>query len=179
MGNNSHGVLIAAMGLLTLPLSVDFMCIAVQTFTSTELRPIEAHLRAERVDVNRATVGALAAVPGISELTASALVTHRERWGPFCSSAALTAVSGIGEITARQLHPYLSFGRTQPVEIALNQLSSDELREFNGVGQVISGRIIDARARLGGFECMDQLVAVRGISWRLAEELWSAPPRRP
>jgi competence protein ComEA len=48
------------------------------------------------VDVNRATVQELQVLPGVGPAIAAAIVTHRERRGPFTSVDALLDVTGIG-----------------------------------------------------------------------------------
>jgi competence protein ComEA len=48
------------------------------------------------VDVNRATVDQLDELPGVGPATAAAIVTERERNGPFASVDDLDRVSGIG-----------------------------------------------------------------------------------
>jgi competence protein ComEA len=48
------------------------------------------------VDVNRATVDELDELPGVGPATAAAIVTERERNGPFASIDDLDRVSGIG-----------------------------------------------------------------------------------
>ena len=48
------------------------------------------------VDLNSASAAELETLPGIGPVTAAAIVTHREREGPFRSVAALQDVTGIG-----------------------------------------------------------------------------------
>lgn len=48
------------------------------------------------VDVNRASAQELQALPGVGPAIAAAIVTHRERRGPFTSVDALLDVAGIG-----------------------------------------------------------------------------------
>jgi competence protein ComEA len=48
------------------------------------------------VDLNRATVGQLDALPGVGPATAQAIVDHREQIGPFASIDDLLDVHGIG-----------------------------------------------------------------------------------
>ncbi|WP_420453304.1 helix-hairpin-helix domain-containing protein [Ilumatobacter sp.] len=48
------------------------------------------------VDVNRATAERLETLPGVGPATAAAIVTERERSGPFASPADLERVPGIG-----------------------------------------------------------------------------------
>jgi competence protein ComEA len=57
------------------------------------------------VDLNRATVEQLEALPGIGPATAQAIVDHRARHGPFRSVAQLLQVRGIGEAKLAALRP--------------------------------------------------------------------------
>jgi competence protein ComEA len=50
------------------------------------------------VDVNRASAGELDDLPGIGPATAAAIVTERERNGPFVSVDDLDRVQGIGPV---------------------------------------------------------------------------------
>ncbi len=49
-----------------------------------------------RIDINRATVAELQALPGVGPTRAEAIVLHRVRHGPFADVAALGSVDGLG-----------------------------------------------------------------------------------
>jgi competence protein ComEA len=55
------------------------------------------------VDINTADETQLEALPGVGPATASAIVEHRERHGPFASVEALGDVAGIGDAKLAQL----------------------------------------------------------------------------
>jgi competence protein ComEA len=55
------------------------------------------------IDINTATAAELEELPGIGPATASAIVEHRERHGPFASVDSLGDVSGIGDAKLAQL----------------------------------------------------------------------------
>ena len=55
------------------------------------------------VDINRASVTELEALPGVGPATAEAIVAHREQNGPFASVDDLLDVRGIGEAKLEQL----------------------------------------------------------------------------
>src|SRR5689334_4131789 len=60
--------------------------------SGTGTPPAEAH----RLDLNRASVAELMALPGVGRVRAEAIVLHRVRHGPFRALAELAAVDGIG-----------------------------------------------------------------------------------
>ncbi|MEZ0283819.1 MAG: ComEA family DNA-binding protein [Thermoleophilia bacterium] len=55
--------------------------------------------------------------------------------------------------------------------IDLSSATEDELRELSGVGPALARRIVAWREEHGGFESVDQLAEVRGISPRVLEGL--------
>ena len=64
--------------------------------------------RAQRVDLNRASVPELSTLPGIGRGRARAIVLHRVRHGPFRALDDLGKVDGIGATTLAGLRPYLA-----------------------------------------------------------------------
>jgi competence protein ComEA len=64
---------------------------------------------AHRLDLNRASVAELMALPGVGRVRAEAIVLHRVRHGPFHAVADLAAIGGIGPKTAAAIgeHVYL------------------------------------------------------------------------
>lgn len=62
------------------------------------------------IDVNRATVGELQALPGIGPARAEAIVLHRVRHGPFLGLAELGRVDGIGADTLAALQGFAVAG---------------------------------------------------------------------
>lgn len=56
----------------------------------------------EPVNINTADVAALAALDGIGESKAQAIVEYRDANGPFASADALTNVKGIGNATVQK-----------------------------------------------------------------------------
>ena len=67
-----------------------------------------------RLDVNRATVAELTALPGFGRARAEALVVERIRRGPFRRLADLQRVDGIGPTNAAAVAPWLDFGAPPP-----------------------------------------------------------------
>ncbi|MGE3798951.1 MAG: helix-hairpin-helix domain-containing protein, partial [Thermomicrobiales bacterium] len=67
-------------------------------------------------------------------------------------------------------HPAMGLTSNDP-RLDLNSATLEELDGLPGIGPVIAQAILDERARLGGFESIEQLVAVSGISERMVEDL--------
>jgi competence ComEA-like helix-hairpin-helix protein len=59
-----------------------------------------------RIDLNRAPLGDLLALPGIGRVRAEAIILHRVRHGPFRRVEELGGVDGIGPQTVAGLAPF-------------------------------------------------------------------------
>lgn len=59
-----------------------------------------------KIDINRATVAELQALPGVGPTRAESIVLHRVRHGPFADVAALGSVDGLGADTVEQLKDF-------------------------------------------------------------------------
>jgi len=57
----------------------------------------------QRVDINRAEVWLLEALPGIGEILAQRIVDYRQQNGPFRNTGELMKVAGIGAATYQQI----------------------------------------------------------------------------
>ena len=76
-----------------------------------EPRPLdglERVLLGRPVDLNRATAGDLAAVPGIGPGLAGEVVRDREERGPFRSAGELRRVRGIGPARMERARPFVT-----------------------------------------------------------------------
>jgi competence protein ComEA len=60
------------------------------------------------LDLNRATVDELDALPGVGPATAAAIVAHREANGPFATVDELEAVRGIGPAKLESIRPLVT-----------------------------------------------------------------------
>jgi len=57
----------------------------------------------QKVDINRAELWLLKALPGIGETRARAIIAYREQYGPFHNINELTKVKGIGITTYEEI----------------------------------------------------------------------------
>jgi len=69
--------------------------------------PEPRHKWSGRLNLNRASVEELVALPGIGEARAQAIVRWRDEHGPFRNIEALLEVRGIGQVTLERLRPHL------------------------------------------------------------------------
>jgi len=67
-----------------------------------------------RIDLNRAGVGELAALPGIGPERAKLVLLHRVRAGPFATVDELLEVDGIGPETVAALREHATAGPISP-----------------------------------------------------------------
>ncbi len=68
-----------------------------------------SHVLPSRVAVNRASVGELAALPGVGPATARRIAEERNQSGRFLTLSDLARVKGIGQKTLQRLKPLLCF----------------------------------------------------------------------
>jgi len=75
------------------------------------------------VNINTASASELAAINGLGEVKAKAIVAYREQKGPFKSVDELKDVKGIGEQMLAKLRPQVTLGAVAeaPVEAAVPQ----------------------------------------------------------
>lgn len=64
---------------------------------------VEEEYQPQKIDINRAEVWLLQALPGIGEIRAQAIVDHRRQNGPFHNINELIKVKGIGTTTYEQI----------------------------------------------------------------------------
>lgn len=62
----------------------------------------------QKVDINRAEVWLLKALPGIGETLAQRIVDYRQQNGPFRNTAELLKVAGIGTATYQQIESLIT-----------------------------------------------------------------------
>ena len=97
-----------------------------------------------QVDINTASREELAAVNGIGEVLAEAIVKHRETHGPFGSVDGLTAVEGISERLLVKIRDQLTVGAPAPesVDVVLKK-SVDAAGSFDGHSVQLTGTRVE------------------------------------
>ena len=80
------------------------------TFDNADLSQLKLYIpeageeeQPQKIDINRAEVWLLKALPGIGEAKAQAIVDHRRQMGPFRNIKELTKVEGIGATIYEQI----------------------------------------------------------------------------
>lgn len=151
-------------------------------------RPLE---EGERLDVNQADADELDRLPRVGPALARRMVEHRAAHGPFRTLADLDAVPGVGPAMLAQLAPRVGLppapaapaasrgapppppGRAAPPAgpVDLNRAGAAELESLPGVGPALAARILEHRARGGGFRSVAELEQVPGIGPRLLARL--------
>lgn len=93
---------------------------------------------------------------------------------------ALRAVrSGTATLTNRDLIRFRQYGPDDPEPdrdeelLNLNEATREELQDLNGIGPVLSGRIIDYRRKINGFQSVSEIKDIFGIGDVTYQELRS------
>jgi competence ComEA-like helix-hairpin-helix protein len=123
--------------------------------------PSDPVLVGRRLDPNQADAAALAAVPGLGDRTAEAIVADRAERGPFRSVEDLRRVAGIGAHTLAELAPHVRIGAVPPVD--LNRATARELEALPGIGPSLASRIVADREVRGPYPDLPSLQRVSGI----------------
>ncbi len=151
-------------------------------------RPLGA---GDRIDLDRAPAAEIARLPRVGPGLARAIVSDRERRGPFGGLEGLDRVSGVGPGLLAAIAPYAAFsgepgagsgtagasGRgaasvgdappagaaAEPTPLDLNTATAAELEGLPFVGPYMAGQIVAFRERHGPFPAVDSLVRVPGV----------------
>lgn len=91
---------------------IDGTQIVVPTLPSSSEAPQqdEPAPPASRININTATAGELADLPGIDSITAQRIIEYRTQFGPFKTIEDLTLVFGIGPSTLEQIKHLITVG---------------------------------------------------------------------
>ncbi len=117
---------------------------------------------------------------GLSNKTIQTIINYRSKGGKFFKKEDLKKIYGFKETDYKRLEPYIDIPATIPVVydqkpkieskstittiVELNAADSAQLTGLNGIGTVLSSRIIKFRNRIGGFNDLEQLKEVYGLS---------------
>jgi len=131
------------------------------------------------LDVNKAAVWELTALPGIGPERAEKIIKERERKEGFKALTDLLDVSGIGKKSLAALEDYIlplpstsmTEGAVTSEVIDINTATVDQLESLPGIGSVIAARIIDEREDGGPYLSVADLQRVKGIGKKRLEDL--------
>lgn len=145
------------------------------------LRPLKP---GDRIDLDRAQVPELTRLPRIGPVLARAIVSDRERNGPFGGVEALDRVAGIGPALVAAIAPYAAFSApaaTRPGPglgpgsgsdlVDINRATRQELQALPGIGPTRAGRVIAYRELHGPFASLESLEKVAGIGKGITDRL--------
>lgn len=95
--------------------SIDKLVRAAGGITATETEYMKLYIpegeensNGQKIDINRAEVWLLQALPGIGATRAEAIVSYRNRYGPFRSTEELIYVEGIGMGIFQNIEPLIT-----------------------------------------------------------------------
>ena len=133
------------------------------------------------IDINKASLWEIVALPGIGPERAEKIVEEREKRGGFHSLSDLLDIPGIGERTVEALDGYVtgmgpdpSSGAADPnppPKVDLNRADRRQLESLPGIGKILAGRIVSYRDDHGGFRSLEELKEVKGIGKERLKDL--------
>jgi len=125
-----------------------------------------------KINVNKASKSKLDELYGIGPAKAQAIIDAR----PYNSVDDLTRAKGIGDVTLSRIKDYITLGsgdydkieeESSSGKININTASRSELKSLDGIGDVLSGRIINARP----FNSIHEIKDVKGIGPKTFEDI--------
>ena len=123
---------------------------------------------------------------GLSQRTAKTIENYRTKGGQFRIKSDFSKIFGISASTFNSLYDFIDLPEEivykkfekQPVKIPspiekkdFNTAESEDFRAINGIGPVLSKRIVAFRNGLGGFHSMRQVNEVFGLNDTIANEV--------
>ena len=116
-------------------------------------RPVESF----RFDPNTVTLEELQRL-GLSERQAASIENYRSKGGRFHSKADFQKMYVVSDTLYARLEPYIDIPKLE-----LNGADSTALVSLRGIGPYYAHKIMDYRARLGGFWQKEQLLEIDGL----------------
>lgn len=110
------------------------------------------------------------------------VVAHLLTWGVLIVTALFAGVPGAEVISVDSDEKPLS-----PVVVDFNSDPWPRLMLVEGIGEVLAQRIVDSRDALGGFRCLEDVMALEGIpdppllrarEWLLPKPCLEQPPKQ-
>ncbi len=95
---------------MAVPVSSDAEAAGIAATAPAAKQPVPAD-NDGRIDINKADVEQLAALPGVGETIARRIIAFREQHGPFQRVDDLLKVKGIGEKSLAKLRPSVTVGK--------------------------------------------------------------------
>lgn len=106
---------------------------------------------------------------GVKNYVASNIVRYREKGGQFRENKDLLNIYGFDSLTFQKIEPHIKITISLPAIpekalLELNSATAADLDELKGVGEAYANRIISYRTKLGGFNNVNQLKEVYGMT---------------
>jgi len=118
---------------------------------------------------------------GLREKLVSTILHYREKGGKFYNNESLKRIYGLHDDEYQQLEPYIHIANAQRntyqqklrevLSIELNTADTTQLIKLPGIGSKLSMSIIRLREQLGGFENVQQVNEVYGLSAETFEHI--------
>ena len=105
--SNQHQLAVASLTTLALTAAGFLYGWSVWQGGQSDIDQVQTKPRIFQVDINRAAVGELMAVPNVGPKMAQAIIDRRDAHGLFGSLEELEEVPGVGPIKLQQLKKYL------------------------------------------------------------------------
>ena len=119
---------------------------------------------------------------GIDIKSLNRIKAYRQQGNYFESKEDFKKISGISDSLYNILEPYIDIpifvnkkNHTKTYKLStknINKATAQDLRYINGIGEVLSNRIIKYRNSIGGFKDKSQLNKVYGLEKEVIDRIW-------